>query len=254
MNIGKRVQLGGLAGVLIASAALAQTPSKIAPAQAKKEAPQAVEDESTQKIWDSDVARVGAEIRKLQFKLMIKEDERKVIESYMKGDYDAVRANAPEILKKDPDAIEVNEYLASVDAQLGDDAKACKELDLAIDQRKAWLQTHPNPDEQRDGAKHLAVLFGNRGASWLGRDAQRALADFDEALKDETPLEAMIMWEKSEALSDLHRYKEAAQLYAAAVEKDPALKAHGRQKFPDPTARNLCQVLAANGQNVQACN
>lgn len=253
MHIGKRIQRSGLAVVLFAAAARAQTPTK-APVQSKKDAPQAVEDESTQKIWDADVAKVGAEIRKLQFKLMIKEDERKVIESYKKGDYDAVRAMAPEILKKDPDAIEVNEYLASVDAMQGDDVKACKELDQAIDQRKAWLQTHPNPDDQRDGAKHLSVLFGNRGASWLGRDAQRALADFDAALNGQTPFEGMIMWEKSEALSDLHRYKEAAQLYAAAVEKDPALKARGQQKFPDPTARNLCQVLAANGQNIQACN
>jgi tetratricopeptide (TPR) repeat protein len=253
MNIGRKVQLGGLACGLFASAALAQPAPKNAPSQSKGSA-QVVEDESTQKIWDSDVERVGGEIRKLQLKLKVKEVEKRAIEAYMKGDYDAVRALVPGILKMDPEAIEANEYLASADAQSGDDAKASKELDRAIDQRKEWLESHPSPEDQRDGMKHLSVLLGNRGAELLGKNPQRALEDFDAALKGGTPLKAMIMWEKSEALSELHRYEEAAKLYAEAVEKDPSLKAHGLEKFPDPTARNLCQVLAANGQNVQACN
>lgn len=252
MNIGKLT--GGLAGIVLAANVFAQTAPKAPQPQAKKEGLAAVEDVSTEKIWDSDVAKVSGEIRKLQMALAVKENEKKVIEAYKNGDYDAVRAMAPGILLKDPEAIEVNEYLASVDAMSGNDEKACKEETLAIDQRKEWLRNHLKPEEQRDGMKHLAVLFGNRGASKLGRDPQGALEDFDEALKGGTPLEAMIMWEKSEALSDMHRYAEAAKLYAAAVEKDPSLKARGNAKYPDPTVRNLCQVLAANGQNVQACN
>ena len=85
-------------------------------------------------------------------------------------------------------------------------------------------------------------------------DPEGALADFDEALKGKTPLKAMIMWEKSEALVALHRYEESANQFAAAVEMDPTLKARGNVKFPNPTARNLCQNLAANGQNISACN
>ena len=255
MKIGRKVQLGGLLSVLFSATAIAQTaPGNAQPQTQNKETSQAMEGESSQKIWDDDVQRVSAEIRKLELTLQVKEDEKRAIEAYAKGDYDTVRKLAAEILKKDSEAIEVNEYLASVDAMSGDDEKARKEEDRAIEERQKWLKSHLKPEEQRDGQKHLAVLFGNRGASRLVRDPQGALEDFDAALKGKTLLQAMIMWEKSEALSSLHRYEEAAQIYAAAVEKDPSLKARGLQKFPDPDARNLCQVFAANGQKIQACN
>lgn len=255
MNIGRKFQLSGLAGVLLATTALAQAAPKNAPPRTKKETPHTVEDESTQKIWDSDVERISREISKFRLKLKVKEDERLAIEAYVKGDYDAVRALVPEILKSDPEAIEANEYLAAANALSGDRKEAIAGYDLAIESRKKWLERHTSPEEQRDGIKHLAVLFGNRGNARMMDDPQGALEDYDEALKNKTPLEAMIMWEKSEALAiGLHRYEEAAKLYAAAVAKDPSLKRRGNVKFPDPTARNLCQILAANGQNISACN
>ncbi|OGR90849.1 MAG: hypothetical protein A2V88_17955 [Elusimicrobia bacterium RBG_16_66_12] len=255
MNIERKFQLSGLAGVLFMAAALAQATPQTASSKPKQEdASQAVADESSQNIWDSDIERVGREIRKLQRKLQAKEREGRALEAYKKGDYDAVRAMVPDILKLDPEAIDAAEYLAAADWQKGDRKKALAGYDRAIENRKKWLEKHLDPEEQRDGVKHLSVLYGNRGVARLMEDPKGAIEDFDEALKNKTPLTAMIMWEKSEALSALHQYADAAKLFAAAVEKDPNLKQRGNVKFPDPTARNLCQVLAANGQNISACN
>lgn len=254
MNI-RQSWLGGLAGALAASAAFAQPALQSAIPQPRPQAnaPQAAPEESSQNIWDDDVARVSREIVKLRQKLRVKESESRALEAYRKGDYDTVRELAPEILKLDPDAIEASEYLAAADFMRGD-KKAVAQYGKAIENRKKWLERHTSPEEQRDGIKHLSVLYGNRGVARLMGDPSGAIADFDEALKTKTPLKAMIMWEKSEALVALHRYEESANLFAAAVEMDPTLKARGNTKFPDPTARNLCQVLAANGQNIQACN
>jgi tetratricopeptide (TPR) repeat protein len=253
MNIGMKFRLVSLAGVLSAAAAFGQnTPPDGSQPQ---EMSGIRKDAAGQKIWDSDVERVSEEVRRLNLKLKIKEAEISAIQAYMKGDYASVRAAVPGILKMDPDAIEAYEFLADADAQSGGGERAMREYDQAIERREKWLQAHPGPEEQRDGLKHLAVVFGNRGAARLGKfDFQGALADFDDALKSKTPLRAMIMWEKSEALSSLRRFEEAAALYEQAVELDSRLKPKGLVKFSDPTVRNLCQVFAANGQNVQACN
>ena len=257
MNIDRKSWLGGAAGLLLAASAFAQAAPQAAVPSAiprpKANAPQAAAEESSQNIWDEDVERVSREIGKLRLRLRVKESEGRAIEAYKKGDYDAVRALVPEILKMDPEAVEAGEYLASAAFMRGD-KKAIEMFDQAIEARLKWLERHENPDEQRDGRKHLSVLYGNRGVARLMGNPQGAIADFDEALKSKTPLKAMIMWEKSEALVALHQYGEAADLFSAAVQMDPSLKARGNVKFPDPTARNLCQVLAANGRNIQACN
>lgn len=253
MNIGKRAWLGGFAGMVLASAAFAQTAQRNVTPQTKAGVPQAAPEKSSQNIWDDDVERVSKEIAQLRLKLKVKESEGRALEAYKKGDYDTVRALVPEILKMDPEALAPGEYLASAAFMRGD-KNAVGMFDQAIEARKKWLERHSSPEEQRDGLKHLAVLHGNRGVARLMGDPAGALVDFDEALKGKTPLKAMIMWEKSEALVALHRYEEAAELFEAAVKMDPNLKARGNVKFPDPTARNLCQNLAANGQNIKACN
>lgn len=256
MNIVRKSWFVGLVGILIAPAAFGQaaTPSAIPQQQPPKaNAPQAAPDESSQNIWDDDVARVSRELAKLRSRLRVKESESRALEAYGKGDYNKVRELVPEILKMDPEAVGPGEYLASAAFMTGDKT-AVEKFDAAIERRKKWLESHASPEEQRDGVKHLSVLYGNRGVARLRDDPRGALADFDEALNSRTPLKAMITWEKSEALAALHRYEEAAKLFAAAVDMDPDLKARGNVKFPDPTARNLCQVLAANGQKISACN
>lgn len=252
MNINRKSLLGGLAGILIALSAQAQIASLAAPAQPKA-APQAAPDESSQTIWDEDVARVSREIGKMKLKARAKESVGRALDAYRKGDYDKVRALAPEILKLDPEAIEATEFLASAAFMRGD-KKAVEMYDQAIAARLKWLERHPDPEERRDGLKQLSVLYGNRGTAKLMGNPQGALADFDEALKGTTPLRAMIYWQKSEALVALHQYDEAASLFEEAVKMDPSLKARGNVKFPDPTARNLCQVLAFNGRKISACN
>lgn len=252
MNIDRKYLLGGLAGILFAVSAQAQIAPLAAPAQPKA-APQAAAEESSQKIWDEDVARVSREIGKMKLKARVKERVGRALDAYRKGDYDRVRALAPEILKLDPEAIEATEFLASAAFMRGD-KKAVEMFDQAIEARLKWLERHTDPEERRDGVKQLSVLYGNRGVAKLMGDPTGAIVDFDEALKNGTPLKAMIMWEKSEALVALHRYDEAADLFEGAVKMDPSLKARGNVKFPDPTARNLCQVLAVNGRNIQACN
>ncbi len=252
MKMNRQSLLSGLAGILIASSAQAQIAPLAAPAQPKA-APQAVVDESSQNIWDEDVARVSRELGKMKLKARAKESVGRALDAYRKGDYDRVRALAPEILKLDPDAIEATEFLASAAFMRGD-KKAVEMFDQAIAVRLKWLERQTDPEARRDGEKQLSVLYGNRGTAKLMGNPQGALADFDAALKGNTPLKAMIYWQKSEALVAMHQYDEAAELFEAAVKMDPNLKARGNVKFPDPTARNLCQVLAFNGRNIQACN
>lgn len=250
---GRKSFLGGMAGIFLASTSFAQPALRSAIPQPKANAPQAAAAESSQNIWDDDVARVSREIGKLRGQLRVKESESRALDAYRKGDYDKVRELAPEILKMDPDAVEAGEYAAAA-AFMSGDKKAIETYDRAIENRIKWLERHASPEERRDGLKHLSVLYGNRGVARLMGNPQGALEDFDAALQSNTPLKAMIMWEKSEALAALHRYEESASLFAAAVELDPTLRGRGNVKFPDPTARNLCQVLAANGRNIQACD
>jgi len=239
MKIKRKTWLGGLAGMLIAVSATAQ----IAPAA----------DVNSQNIWDEDVERVSRQLGKMKFKARAKESVGRALDAYRKGDYDKVRALAPEILKLDPEAIEATEFLASAAFMRGD-KKAVEMYDQAIAARLKWLGRHADPEARRDGLKQLSVLYGNRGTAKLMGNPRGALADFDEALKGNTPLTAMIYWQKSEALVALQQYDEAAGLFEEAVKMDPGLRARGNVKFPDPTARNLCQVLAFNGRNIQACN
>ena len=247
--------IAGPAALLLASFSFAQAaPRTLTPPPKPVAQPQAAPEESSQNIWDDDVERVSREIAKLKLKLRIKENEGRALEAYKKGDYDTVRALVPEIQKLDPEAaISASEYLASA-AFMGGDKSAVAMFDRAIESRKKWLERHPDLEEQRDGLKHLSVLHGNRGVAKLMGDPAGALADFDEALKGKTPLKAMILWEKSEALVPLHRYEEAAGFFETAVAMDPDLKQRGNVKFSNPTARNLCQNLAANGQTIKACN
>lgn len=209
-------------------------------------------EESTQRLWDSDVEDASEVIRKLKLKLAarelrlaVKTHENTGLQAMLRGDLAKARQEYEAALKLDPTDFDNRLYLAGILGDSGDRQGAIDAYGQVLEQGGKWIAEHP--EDRAKVSKMLARVHGDRGVAYMMMPDKKAeaLADFEAALKDH-PRPSLMLWQKSQVLIDLKRYKEASQVYGEAVAKDAGIKTLAGSK-------NLCEAFAQEGLANPAC-
>lgn len=188
--------------------------------------------ETSSDSFSDDIASAGASIREAMQKYKVKD---KYLFYSMQGMKDLFNGS-PEIaislfsdsIKMQPDFADAYEGRALALEQTGEYSKAVSDYNTLI----AIDPANKNFYLGKKGGAHMAL-----------REYDEAIKCFDEALKS-NPKDAIVMRNKSLALSSMGKYAEAGALYQKAVDLNPSLKLPADVVFCEGLKKNDVEPVA----------
>lgn len=172
------------------------------------------QEQSSQKLWDDDVARVSREVERLKLRLRIKTHESNGFKALRDGDYRKARQEYDKLVAINPKQPEAQKLLACLHASRGIEYMSQAGIGSTREQVKIPYQN--------------------------------ALVEFDKALELGYRPESFIQWEKSMLLTGLGRYAESVKLYEQALTADPKL-------MESPGHKLRCAYYASHGLSTSVC-
>lgn len=180
-----------------------------------------------------DIESAGASIREAMQKYKVKDKylfySMQGMKDLFNGRPDVAVSLFSEAIKMQPDFAEAYEDRALALEQTGDYSKALSDYNSLI----ALDPANKNFYLGKKGGAHMAL-----------QQYSEAVKCFDEALKA-NPKDAIVMRNKSLALSSIGKYTEAGALYQKAVDLNPSLKL--------PADVLFCEGLKKNNVETAAC-